>query len=80
MKGNYNGLYQEWYENGQPFKFIVYKNGNDVEGKAWRPNGKLYMNFINKDGRRYGLLNAQMCFSLKNENGEYSNPKNDSIK
>jgi antitoxin component YwqK of YwqJK toxin-antitoxin module len=79
-KGNYNGLYQEWYENGQPFKYVVYETGNDMEGKAWRPNGKLYMNFINKNGRRYGLLNSQMCFSLKNENGEYSMPENDTLK
>lgn len=80
LKGNYNGLYREWYENGKPFKYIVYENGNDMEGKAWRPNGKLYMNFINKEGRRYGLLNAQMCFSLKNEKGEYSKAEGDSLK
>ena len=27
--------------------------------------------FVEKDGRRYGLVNAQLCYSVKNERGEY---------
>jgi antitoxin component YwqK of YwqJK toxin-antitoxin module len=69
--GNYDGSCKEWYASGKPLKEILYDNGKDISGKGWRENGKLFMSFVNKDGRRYGLLNAQLCYSLKNERGEY---------
>jgi len=69
--GNYNGDFKEWYYSGKPLQYIVYNNGTDMSGKGWRENGKLYMNFINKNGRRYGLMNAQPCYSLRGERGEY---------
>ncbi len=78
--GVYNGEYAEWYVDGNPLKTIQYVNGIDVSGKAFRNNGKPYMNFITKDGRRYGLLNSQMCYSLKNENGEFSKSTSDTLK
>jgi antitoxin component YwqK of YwqJK toxin-antitoxin module len=66
-KGIYNGVYQEWYENGSPSKTIYYANGNDDSGKAWRDNGKLYMNFVKKDGRRYGLNNSNLCYTIRKD-------------
>lgn len=70
--GMYNGAFSEWYEEGQTSKIIYYTNGNDDSGKAWRQNGKLYMNFVVKDGRRYGLNNSNLCYTLKNGKGEYA--------
>lgn len=71
-KGNYDGLFKEWYQySGKLLKEIVYENGNDISGKGWRENGKLYMNFVNKNGRRYGLQNAQPCYSIKDGRGVY---------
>ena len=78
--GAYNGEYDEWYVDGKPLKAIQYVNGNDISGKAFRNNGKPYMNFITKDGRRYGLLNSQMCYSLKNEKGEFNKSTSDTLK
>ncbi len=69
--GVYNGSFEEYYYSGKPLKKISYNNGNDSCGKGWRENGKLFMNYIMKDGRRFGLMNAQPCYSLKNEKGEY---------
>jgi hypothetical protein len=69
--GNYDGLSNEWYRSGKLLKEIVYVNGNDVSGKGWRENGKPFMNFIMRNGRRYGLMNGQLCYSLKNEKGLY---------
>ena len=69
--GNYNGDFKEWYETGELGKHIHYVNGVDDWGKAWRQNGKLYMNFIVKDGRRYGLNNSNLCYTIKNGKGEY---------
>jgi len=62
-KGLYNGAFREWYESGGMLQEVMYENGNEVSGKGWRENGKPYMNFIVKDGRRYGLVNANLCFS-----------------
>ncbi len=70
-KGVYNGDFTEWYEDGKIAKIIQYNNGKETAGKGWRNNGKPYMNFIVKDGRRYGLVNAQLCYSIKNERGEF---------
>jgi len=78
--GAYDGVYKEWYIDGKPSKEIIYKNGNDISGKAWRNNGKLYMNFFTREGRRYGLLNSQMCYSLKNEKGEFIRSTSDTLK
>lgn len=61
-KGLYNGPFREWYESGGLLQELMYENGNEVSGKGWRENGKLYMNFIVKDGRRYGLINVNLCF------------------
>lgn len=70
-----NGIYQgdckEWYESGQALKHIVYKDGKEQKGKGWRINGKPYMSFEVRDGRMYGLINPNLCYSLKNEKGEF---------
>ena len=69
--GAYDGNFTEWFEGGKLGKEIVYKKGQELSGKGWRENGKLYMSYVMKDGRRYGLVNAQLCYTLKNERGEY---------
>ncbi len=65
--GKYHGDFSEWMVNGRLAKQIIYKDGNEVSGKAWRDNGKLYMSFEVRGGRRYGLMNAKPCYSLKSE-------------
>ncbi len=65
--GTYNGLFTEWYNDGKMVQQIVYENGKDMAGKGWRDDGKLYMNFVVKDGRRYGLMNANLCYSLNSQ-------------
>ena len=72
--GLYNGHDKEWYADGRPLKDIMYVNGTDICGQGWRSNGKLYMNFANRNGRRYGLMNAQLCYSVKDKRGSYIQP------
>ena len=69
--GNYEGDFNEWYVSGRPLKNIIYHDGKEQSGKGGRENGKLKMNFVRKDGRLYGLINPNLCYSLKNERGEY---------
>ncbi len=69
--GVYEGDFKEWYQSGQPFKQILYHNGKEQSGKGWRENGKVYMSFVVKEGRLYGLVNPNLCYSLKNERGQF---------
>lgn len=69
--GVYEGDFKEWYVSGKPLKHIVFHNGKEQSGKGWRENGKVYMSFVTRDGRLYGLINPNLCYSLKNERGEY---------
>ena len=66
-KGLYNGMFTEWYQSGKMIQQVMYANGKDLYGKGWRENGKLYMNFVMKDGRRYGMNNSNLCYGLKGE-------------
>lgn len=79
-QGTYHGDFKEWYETGEPFKHIIYDNGTERKGLAWRRNGKLYLNYVMQNGRRYGLINSDLCYSLKDERGEYiKSVKEDSV-
>lgn len=64
-KGVYNGLFTEWYEQGTMMQQVMYQNGQELYGKGWRENGKVYMNFVMKNGRRYGMNNSNLCYGLK---------------
>ncbi|MFT3908525.1 MAG: hypothetical protein QM737_03815 [Ferruginibacter sp.] len=66
-KGNYNGMFTEWYQTGKMMQQVMYANGKELYGKGWRENGKLYMNFVMKDGRRFGMNNSNLCYGLKSE-------------
>jgi antitoxin component YwqK of YwqJK toxin-antitoxin module len=61
--GVYDGDFKEWYASGKPLKHIVYKNGKEQSGKGWRESGKPYMSFVMRDGRLYGLVNPNLCYS-----------------
>ena len=66
--GLYNGDFKEWYVSGAKYKHIHYINGAEYWAKGWRENGKVYMNFIVKKGRRYGIENSNLCYTVKKGN------------
>ncbi len=70
--GNYQGDYKEWYASGAALKHIVYANGKELSGRGWRANGRIYMSFEVRNGRMYGLINPNLCYSLKDEKGAFS--------
>lgn len=70
--GLYHGEYKEWYSSGQLYKLINYTNGIDENGQGWRENGKLFMNYVMRDGRRYGIINSNLCYTVQNEKREFS--------
>ena len=74
--GLYHGTFKEWYESGKPLHVFEYDHGNEVRAIGWRENGKTYINFAVKNGRKYGLTNARLCYSLKDERGIYQSSNN----
>ncbi len=69
--GEYEGDFKEWYASGKPLKHIIYHKGKEQSGTGWRENGKIYMRFVMRDGRLYGLINPNLCYSLQNQKGEF---------
>jgi len=70
-KGHYEGWFKEWYASGNRLKEIWYEGGEEKRGTGWRENGKCYMSFEVRNGRLYGLINPNLCYTLKNEQGEF---------
>jgi antitoxin component YwqK of YwqJK toxin-antitoxin module len=69
--GSYHGTFKEWYESGKPLHVFEYRRGEEVSAIGWRENGRTYINFAVRNGRKYGLTNARLCFSLKDEKGAW---------
>ena len=62
------GSNKQWYHSGQPYAFLNFKEDKENgTQQAWRENGKLYMNYEAKDGFRYGLQKAGLCYTLYNQ-------------
>jgi hypothetical protein len=38
--------------------------------RAWRENGTLYVNYEVRGGRRYGIINERLCYSVRDGKGE----------
>lgn len=68
--GNYHGDFKEWYAGGQRYKHLHYTQGVDDNGMGWREIGKTYMSYATRNGRRYGLINANLCYSVTGEKAE----------
>jgi len=74
-KGINSGIHTEWYQNGSIAKKTTYSNGSEESVQAWRDNGKLYINYVVKDGVIYGMNNSHLCYTLENEKGVYATKK-----
>jgi len=65
----------QWYRSGKLYSDAIYKDGKELSVKAWNENSKPVMNYKVKDGVIYGLNNSSLCYTLKNERGEYAAKK-----
>jgi hypothetical protein len=75
-KGQYQGPQLECYESGEVYKVVNYHNGQELAGKGWRPNGRLFLNYSVRNGRYYGRSNGKMCYEVKRETVVYKQPLN----
>lgn len=65
--GLHHGDYIEWFESGQVHVYSKFENGVELGHKKWRQNGKIYANYVVKDGKNIGLSGGKLCFSVKDE-------------
>lgn len=64
--GAYAGKYESWHPNGQLGALGHFESGKEKgTQKTWDQNGRLLSNYVVKDGRRYGLLDAKPCFTVR---------------
>lgn len=62
------GVQKKWYPSGKQYLVLNYVNDHeDGFQKGWRENGKLFLNYEVKDGIRYGLQKAVLCYTLRDE-------------
>lgn len=57
-----DGEYRTFTIDGKAYELKHFVDGReDGLQQAWDERGQLYLNYIVKDGRRYGLVNAKPC-------------------
>lgn len=57
-----DGEYKTFTVDGKPYELKHFSRGHeDGLQQAWDDRGQLYLNYVVKDGRRYGMVNAKPC-------------------
>ena len=65
--GVHHGDYIEWFESGKVHVYTKYENGVSVGHKKWRRNGRIYANYVLKDGKKMGLNGGKLCFTTEDK-------------
>ena len=56
------GEYRTFTIDGKPYELKHFTHGQeDGLQQAWDDRGELYLNYVVKNGRRYGMVNAKPC-------------------
>jgi hypothetical protein len=57
-----HGEYRTFTVDGKPYELKHFVDGReDGLQQAWDERGELYLNYVVKNGRRYGMVNAKPC-------------------
>jgi antitoxin component YwqK of YwqJK toxin-antitoxin module len=57
-----DGEYKTFTIDGKPYELKHFSRGHeDGLQQAWDDRGELYLNYVVKNGRRYGMINAKPC-------------------
>lgn len=61
-EGVRDGEYRTFTIDGKPYELKHFSRGReDGLQQAWDDRGELYLNYVVKNGRRYGMVNAKPC-------------------
>ncbi len=65
--GLHHGDYIEWFESGQVSVYSKFEEGRELGHKKWRPDGKIYANYVVSNGKNIGLSGGKLCFNAKDK-------------
>lgn len=68
-EGLYHGVSKKYYDNGQMYSYTLYEKGEVKGHKLWRKNGRIYSNYVYRQGKKYGLDGGKLCFTAKDDKG-----------
>jgi antitoxin component YwqK of YwqJK toxin-antitoxin module len=58
----HEGPARTWYAEGSPDSDFFYQNGYETGAqRAWYPDGTLRLNYVVREGRKYGLTGVKNC-------------------
>ena len=58
----FHGTYRTWYPSGRPYEVRHFVHGREHgRQQSWTEDGTLFLNYEMRDGRRFGMVNAQPC-------------------
>jgi hypothetical protein len=58
----HEGPARTWYADGSPDSDFFYQNGYESGAqRAWYPDGTLRLNYVVREGRKYGLTGVKNC-------------------
>ena len=64
-EGVHVGRYQAWHPNGQIGTLRHFDAGRESgTQRTWDVNGAVLSNYVVREGRRYGRLDAKPCFTV----------------
>ena len=66
--GKVDGLQRKWYTTGEVYQELNFDMGKEKgKQKAYRKNGAMYANYEAINGRIFGLMRANLCVDLENQ-------------
>jgi antitoxin component YwqK of YwqJK toxin-antitoxin module len=58
----FDGDYRTWMQNGAPYEHKHFVRGREQgTQQGWDERGTLYLNYVVRNGRRFGYANAKPC-------------------
>jgi len=58
----YHGEYRSWRQDGSAYELRHYDHGRESGlQQSWTADGRLYLNYEVRNGRRYGFINSIPC-------------------
>jgi antitoxin component YwqK of YwqJK toxin-antitoxin module len=62
VNGVLEGVQTKWHLNGRVFREENFKKGQLLARKVFHPTEEVFSNFVNKNGRKYGVDGGDLCF------------------
>jgi antitoxin component YwqK of YwqJK toxin-antitoxin module len=67
VNGVLNGVQTKWHLNGHIFRQENFRKGKLLSRKVFYPSQEVFSNYVNKDGRKYGVDSGELCFETKRD-------------